>query len=1345
MAIILVLVTALVGPFFVDWTVYRSTFETYAERVVGHKVTVLGDADLRLLPAPSITFSDVRVGEAEDPLLVVSQFQMRIELPPLMKGEFRVQDLKLEQPRLRLSLDEEGRLDWLTAQTSDGMLARLAPDDVSFENVTVSGGSLAIVDARSGQTIEIDSGNLALSARSLAGPFRLDGTLTHGRAPYTVSLASGRLLPEGGIRVKGSVTPAAVPVDLSFDGKLHHADAAPYYEGVFDLTSIVLEDAPESSWQISGAFTADVERVDVPEFEYVLGPEDRRLSASGTAELIYAGDRRFEVRARTKQLDLDRMLGGGPQAPVRLGSASGTLMELFRKVPRPDMNGVISLDVPAVVLGGALVQDVRVDLETMLGGWRLARLAGRAPGRTLIATQGDLGLATDLTYRGRLSFNSAQPGVFLDWLAPFEGQIPRLDPLEFDGRLNIIPGGMSLDGLRLALADAEARGELSYRIRPNLADMFSLQLSADRLDLDVLSDLAGAVRQVHHGALDAPANTAKGPDIELRINANEIAAGGIVGEGMAIEAQYADGDLTIDRLYTADLAGAEIDAQGRIEDLFGAPEGEMRGALAAQDLTGLVQLLENVVPDMTGLASLKNAAPHLVPARLSAVLTARAQDGQSDVSLEFQGTAADSRVQLSAGLDGHVDDWRHAQTAVDLSMSAGDGGALLRQLGFALLPVDDLGPGDISLQVGGRPGDALQVSFSAKAPAAEIAASGTIRLEEGADPAFDLDISAQTVDLTPIGLMFGRVLPVMGGEIPGSFSAQVHGTGSVLEKAVWTGSIAGVDVSGEISGDFQPSPGANDRRLSGTVSLDAVDLRVLSEAVLGPDQWFATGDGSSIWPNGAFGAPLLNSFDLTLDLSAGSLTAGEGFALSNVTAGLRLTPDRMRLDRISGTFETGTASGALSIERSGPEAAVSGRLQLQDADFRRLSWQRDGRATGTGLLDLFLEFEGAGRSIAGIISTLNGGGTFSLSDGTLRGLNPQAFDLVVRAVDAGLELEDSQIETAFVSHLDAGQLTFDRLEGAVGLVGGRLTARNVAVDAEAAEVFGSAEVDLNTFELDSDFSVRVDPGENAVTGAEPQVGLLFQGPVDRPDRRIDISPFTAYLTLRAFEQEVERVERLQAEILERDRLLRELRRLREERARAERDAEAAAREGADQNAGEDGEAANGAENEEAATGTDAAEPEANERASAGDARAPAAQVPARPLERELEAEQALDIPDNAAFARSIRSILETGAAGTGSQPLPPSASGSPAGGSDLPPLDAPRTIEDLIDSSGSRPIITPDFGAEPATRAGGANERPAEAPVSGQRDRAPENPRSSVPRYITLPSGLVMENPDWPG
>ena len=70
---------------------------------------------------------------------------------------------------------------------------------------------------------------------------------------------------------------------------------------------------------------------------------------------------------------------------------------------------------------------------------------------------------------------------------------------------------------------------------------------------------------------------------------------------------------------------------------------------------------------------------------------------------------------------------------------------------------------------------------------------------------------------------------------------------------------------------------------------------------------------------------------------------------------------------------------------------------------------------------------------------------------------------MTRAVDAGLELrEDARIREVFVSHMAAGSLPFERVDGTLTLVGGRLSARNVVVDSEKADIFGSAEVDLGS-------------------------------------------------------------------------------------------------------------------------------------------------------------------------------------------------------------------------------------------------------------------------------------------
>ncbi|HKY87531.1 MAG TPA: AsmA family protein, partial [Pseudorhodoplanes sp.] len=68
-ALILALLAALVGPYFVDWNAYRPQFQTEASRLVGLPVRVGGAIDVRLLPTPTLVLSGVEIGpRGEDAL-----------------------------------------------------------------------------------------------------------------------------------------------------------------------------------------------------------------------------------------------------------------------------------------------------------------------------------------------------------------------------------------------------------------------------------------------------------------------------------------------------------------------------------------------------------------------------------------------------------------------------------------------------------------------------------------------------------------------------------------------------------------------------------------------------------------------------------------------------------------------------------------------------------------------------------------------------------------------------------------------------------------------------------------------------------------------------------------------------------------------------------------------------------------------------------------------------------------------------------------------------------------------------------------------------------------------------
>src|ERR1700709_2783221 len=112
-ALILALVAALVGPYFIDWNQFRPQFEAEATRVIGAPVRVGGALDARLLPTPSLRLRSVVVGGANDLRKVrADKLDVGFSLGSLMRGEWRATELTINGMALDLGLDAQGRIDW---------------------------------------------------------------------------------------------------------------------------------------------------------------------------------------------------------------------------------------------------------------------------------------------------------------------------------------------------------------------------------------------------------------------------------------------------------------------------------------------------------------------------------------------------------------------------------------------------------------------------------------------------------------------------------------------------------------------------------------------------------------------------------------------------------------------------------------------------------------------------------------------------------------------------------------------------------------------------------------------------------------------------------------------------------------------------------------------------------------------------------------------------------------------------------------------------------------------------------------------------------------------------------
>jgi len=233
--VVLALAAALVVPPFVNWNQFRDDFELEASRILGQPVTVRGGTSARLLPLPSVTFKDIRVGDREDggPMLSAESFHVDMELAPLLKGEVVIVDMKLEKPQANLHIASDGTLDW--TKRDPELPGSISQHDILFEKVAVTDGALRVRDDRYKREFIVKAINVDASARSLMGPWRVNGFANYLGEAMRLSIATGRWQPDGGLRVKLSVQPKSYPYDFEIDGPLQIDDGEPKFAGLFKL------------------------------------------------------------------------------------------------------------------------------------------------------------------------------------------------------------------------------------------------------------------------------------------------------------------------------------------------------------------------------------------------------------------------------------------------------------------------------------------------------------------------------------------------------------------------------------------------------------------------------------------------------------------------------------------------------------------------------------------------------------------------------------------------------------------------------------------------------------------------------------------------------------------------------------------------------------------------------------------------------------------------------------------------------------------------------------------------------------------------------------------------------
>ena len=198
--------------------------------------------------------------------------------------------------------------------------------------------------------------------------------------------------------------------------------------------------------------------------------------------------------------------------------------------------------------------------------------------------------------------------------------------------------------------------------------------------------------------------------------------------------------------------------------------------------------------------------------------------------------------------------------------------------------------------------------------------------------------------------------------------------------------------------------------------------------------------------------------------------------------------------------------GAVTIRgslRGGAEIpALSGAVDLRDADIEKASQALIGQPLATGKFNLKGNISGRGQTELALISSLEGDAQLAATNGVFRGIDLPALSARLGNLNnAGDFL--GLVGGAF----SGGETGYRQITVPLTIRQGIVRTQNVVMDVDAAAGSLDAVIDLPAYQLDANSSFTLSDHADA-----PAIGISFKGPLDNPVRNVRTRELEAFFT-----------------------------------------------------------------------------------------------------------------------------------------------------------------------------------------------------------------------------------------
>jgi uncharacterized protein involved in outer membrane biogenesis len=1131
-----VLFSALLIPYFVDWTDFRRDFEDQASRILGKKVVVHGRVEARLLPFPSVTLHDVRAGTDADgsPLIQVARFSMDAELAPFLSGEARIFDMRIEEPKAKIRLLKDGTLDWMR-----GSRAEIPARTVVLESVQIEGGQIEFIDEQSGRNRVVTGLNADMSANSLAGPWKAEGRAAVDGHPGSFSLSSsepdytaGRM----GLRVR--VVPDEHPVEVDLDGAIAATAGKPAYSGSFSFSFREDEKQKQqagqslfSSPRTRGSFELTNESVRIPSYRMELGGSENPYVVTGEATLDTGAKPEFLLTADGQQIDVARFAppvvqtgktSRQPTASVRQRIEAFAAM--VARIPVPPVPGKASISLPALVSDDTTIRDIRLDVRPDGSGWQVVNAVATLPGRTQLEAKGSLTLLGGPAFNGNLLLASNQPSGLANWLSgSVDPAIRQLNAAGFSADVSLTTLNQRFDNLELAIGDASLKGQLERRSDGKTSNL-SIDLAGNEIDLDALKALGSLALgdQVGSSVLDHR--------IDAKFKADRFNMAGVTANHVETAFTMAGGVLSLEKMTAGDIAGAEVKAKGQLQGSLLKYAGKGTVNLHATDMQPFFTMLQQKLPDHPFLSRLAASAPWYANSDLAMDVSVNSENGGANVAVS--GTVNGSRLSAVAKMPDFLSITDDTAMSLEAVLKNQSTAILFGQAGLDPLPFDADGEGLLSIKLNGTLGSPAQTDIRFSTERTHFSMNGSFAVAAANFGEGSADVALESADIEPYLIMNAVGLPQLGGGMALKANGKVAVDGQKIALSGIGGQAGGNPFSGNLTVErAAPYP------VTGDLAVRTADLAWLGDAIYGPVIDPETGalDAKPL------AMPAFPQLKASLSLKAESFEAGPFGTVTGLSAKVTHDEGSLALDDVAGTFMGGKLSGRLAMSTGQGAGIFRTKIAVADANPEPILWANANGPVATGRVAIDLTAESTGKSVAEILKSAGGSGEIRANGLVLKGLNPGAFPPILQGADGVQQPIDApKVRPLVDQSLWQGEVALGDVALPFSLNGGALHFQNLRAGIDPVTLTADATVDIAASTVNGDLDLLFNPGTETVAGAEPSVRLNYNGPLAAPALTTDVSALSNYLSLRAFEKERRRVEAMQASVLEKQRLRREV-------------------------------------------------------------------------------------------------------------------------------------------------------------------------------------------------------------